>query len=164
MPVVHAERAPHLKHSTKARQVKVRPSVALRLRVRWDAAQLDAALADGADPGASKSLALRAQQLADSRHRARIARSIDRILELTEREGALQLPLTHAPFQPDRIDDVRPQLTRLVERLESAASPSAKGLAMANLLVEDGDGALYARGPSNPLRSAVEAILAALDR
>jgi hypothetical protein len=131
--------------------------------VRWNAAQLDAALADGADPAASRSLALRAQQLADPKHRARIAGSIDRILELTERGGALQLPLTGAPFRPDRIEDARPQLMELAERLETADPPSARGLAMANLLVEDGDGALYAHGSSNPLRPVTEAILAALD-
>jgi hypothetical protein len=35
---------------------------------------------------------------------------------------------------------------------------------MATLLVEDGTAALYTREPSDPLRPAVEAILAALDR
>ena len=50
MPTAYAEPAPHLNHSAKARPAKVRPSLALRLRVRWNAAQLDAALADGADP------------------------------------------------------------------------------------------------------------------
>ena len=164
MPAAYVGPAPPLKHTSKARPAKGQPSVALRLRVRWNAAQLDAALADGADPDASKSLALRAQQLADARHRARIAGSIDRVLELTERDGALQLPLTRAPFRPDRVERSRPQLTELAGRLAAADSPPVKGLAMANLLVEDGSAALYAHQPSDPLRPAVEAILAALDR
>jgi hypothetical protein len=164
MPASYVGPAPPLKHTNTARPAKGRPSVALRLRVRWNAAQLDAALADGADPGASKSLALRAQQLADPRHRARIARSIDRVIELTDREGALQLPLTRAPFGPDRVEHSRSQLMELAGRLEAADSPPVKGVAMANLLEEDGTAALYPHEPSDPLRPTVEAILAALDR
>jgi hypothetical protein len=164
MPTAYARTAPPVKQSAKARPAKIRPSMALRLRVRWNAAQLDAALADGADPGASKSLALRAQQLANPRHRVRIARSIDHLLELAERGAAPQLSLTRAPLQTERVEHSRPQLTELADRLEAVDSPPVKGLAMANLLVEDGTAALYAHEPSDPLRPAVEAILAALDR
>jgi hypothetical protein len=164
MPAAYVGPAPPFKHTSRASPAKGRPSVALRLRVRWNAAQLDAALADGADPNVSQSLALRAQQLADPRHRARIARSIDRVLELTEREGALQLPITRVPFRPDRVEQTRSQLMELAGRLEAADLPPVKGLAMANLLVEDSTAALYAHEPSDPVRPAVEATLAALDR
>jgi hypothetical protein len=164
MPAAYTGTAQSVKHPTKARPAKIRPSVALRMRVRWNAAQLDAALADGADSVASKSLALRAQQLADPKHRARIARSIDHVLELSERGSAPQLYLTRAPFQPERVEQSRPQLMELADRLEAVDSPPVKGLAMANLLVEEGTAALYAHAPSDPLRPAVEAILAALDR
>jgi hypothetical protein len=164
MPTAYAGTAQSVKRSADARPAKIRPSVALRLRVRWNAAQLDAALADGADSAASKSLALRAQQLADPKHRARIARSIDDVLELSERGEAPQLYLTRAPCQPERVEHSRPQLAELADRLEAVGAPPVKGLAMANLLVEDGTAALYAHEPSEPLRPAVEAILAALDR
>jgi hypothetical protein len=164
MPATYAGPAPRLRHSAKSEPAKVRPSLALRLRVRWNAPQLDAALADGTDPGASKSLALRAQQLADPKHRSAIAKSIRYLLELTEGGAATQLTLTRAPFQPDRVEGNRPQLTELAERLEGLSSPPVKGLAMANLLVEDGTAPLYAHEPSDPLRPAVEATLAALGR
>ena len=164
MPAAYAGTAQSVKPTASARPAKIRPSVALRLRVRWNAAQLDAALADGADSAASKSLALRAQQLADPKHRARIARSIDHVLELSERGPAPQLYLTRAPFQPEPIEHSRPQLMELADRLEAVDAPPVKGLAMANLLMEDGTAALYANAPSDPLRPAVEAILAALDR
>jgi hypothetical protein len=164
MPTAYARTAPPVKQSAKARPAKIRPSMALRLRVRWNAAQLDAALAEGAEPTASTSLALRAQQLADPKHRARIARSIDRVLELTERGNAPQLSVSRASFQPDRVEHSRAQLTELADRLEAVDAPPVKGLAMANLLVEDGTAVLYAHEPSDPLRPAVEAILAALDR
>ena len=164
MPVAYAGKAPPVKHSAKVEPAKVRPSVGLRLRVRWNAAQLDAALAAGADPGASRSLALRGQQLAEPKHRARIARSIDRLLELVERGAMPQLSITRAPLQPGRVEHSRTQLMELADRLEAADSLPVRGLAMANLLVEDGTAALYAHEPSDPLRPAVEAILAALDR
>ena len=99
MPATYAGPAPPLRHSATTDPEKVRPGVALRVRVLWNAAQLDAALADGADPAASKSLALRAQQLAERTHRARIANSIQRFLDLTERGGMPQLSLSRAPFQ-----------------------------------------------------------------
>jgi hypothetical protein len=170
MPATYAGPAAPLRHSAKGEPAKVRPSLALRLRVRWNAPQLDAALAEGADPGASKALGLRAQQLADPGHRTKIARSIDHLLALSERAAVAQPSITHVPLRPDRVEGSRPQLMELADRLEAVDSPPLKGLAMANLLVEDGTGALYARGglyapePSDPLRPAVEAVLAALCR
>lgn len=164
MPTAYAGPVQPPSYSATIEPEKVRASVALRVRVRWNAAELDAALADGADPAASKSLALRAQQLVDPKHRARIARSIERLLELTERGGMLQLSVSRAPFQPDRVEDIRQQLMGVAERLEAVDSPPIKGVAMANLLVEDGSEALYAHEPADPLRPAVEGVLAALGR
>ena len=164
MPASYAGPAPSLSHSAKVEPAQSRPSLALRVRVRWNVAQLDQALADGADPGASKSLALRAQQLADPKHRASISRSIKYLLELTERGTVPQLPFTRAPFRPDRVEASRAQLAEVADRLEAVDSPPVRGLAMANLLVEDGTGALYAHEPTDPLRPAVEATLAALSR
>jgi hypothetical protein len=119
-------------------------------------------LADGAEPGASKALALRAEQLVDPKHRTRVAGSIERLLALTERGGVPQLSFSRAPFQPDRVEESRPQLMELAERLEAAESPPIKGVAMATLLVEDGTGALYAHQRADPLRPAVQAVLAAV--
>ena len=159
MPAAYTGPLPHLSHPARPNH---RPSLALRARVRWNAAQLDAALADGAAPGASKALALRAQQLAEPKHRARIAKSIHRLLDLAERGRAAHVSLTGVPFRPDRVANSRSQLLELADRLEAGDTPPAQGLAMANLLVEDGTGALYAHEPSDPVRPAVDAVLAAL--
>ena len=164
MPAAYVGPAPSPRFSAESRPERIRPSLALRLQVRWNAAQLDAALADGADPGASASLALRAQQLADPKHRARMAKSIGHVLDLTERGRAGQLFVTGGPLRPHRVENSRAQLIEVANRLQATDSPSVKGLAMANLLIEDGNAALYAHEPSDPLRPAVEAILAALDR
>jgi len=160
MPVAYTSPIPRLSHSARD---KTGPSLALRAQVRWNAARLDAALADGAAPDASKALALRARQLADPRHRARIAKSVRFLLELDEGDAAGYIPLTRAPFRPDRVAKSRPELVELADRLEAADTPPIKGLAMANLLVEDGTGALYAQD-SDPVEPAVDAALAALRR
>jgi hypothetical protein len=162
MPAGYVGHAEPLRHSADAGPDEIRPSLALRLRVSWNAAHLDAALADGADPEASKSLALRAHQLADRKHRAGIAKSIRYLLELTEGGAATQLTPTRASFQPDRLERNRPGLMELADRLDDVDSLPVRGLAMANLLVEDGTAPLYAHGSSDPLRPAVAAAVAAL--
>ena len=138
MPAAYVGPAPPLKHTSRARPAKGRPSVALRLRVRWNAAQLDAALADGADPGDSKSLALRAQQLAPgSPGQLTVSSS-----SLSVR-GPCNLPSPVRHFGP---------IGSSTAGRSSWSWPAGS------------TAALHAREPSNPLRPAVEAILAALDR
>jgi hypothetical protein len=132
--------------------------------VRWNALDLDAALAEGADPDSSKALALRTQQLADPKRRAKIAGSIDRLLDLAERSTAVQPYLTQVPAWAQGIEDHRDQLLEVVDRLEAEDSPPVKGLAMADLLVEDAGSPHYVRQAADRLGAAVEAILAALDR
>jgi hypothetical protein len=164
MPAAYTGPIPHLRRSARIKAAKLQPSLALRLRVRWNAAQLDAALADGADPHASEALALRAHQLADPRHRTRIAKSIRNLLDVAGRGAAAYLSVTRAPLSPDRVENSRARLTELAERLEAVDAPPTQGLAMANLLVEDGTGTMYAHEPSDPIRPAVDAVLATLQR
>ena len=163
MPTAYAETAPPVKRSVKTQSAKIRPGLALRLRVRWNALDFDAALAEGADPDSSKALALRAQQLADPKRRAKIAGSIDRLLDLAGRSTAVQPYLTHLPAWTQGIEDHRAQLREVVDRLEAEDSAPVKGLAMADLLVEDAGSPLYVQRPSDRLQAALEATLAALD-
>jgi hypothetical protein len=163
MPATYAGPAPPLRPA-KAQQDKVRPGLGLRLRVRWNALDLDAALAQGKDPESSKALALRAQQLADPERRAKIARSIDYVLDVAERSAAAQLYLTDVPTWTQGVEDHRALLVEVADRLEAEDSPPVKGLAMADLLVEDAGSPLYVHQPADRLRHAVEAILAALGR
>jgi hypothetical protein len=129
-----------------------------------NALDLDAALAEGADPDSSKALALRAQQLADPKRRAKIARSIDQLLDVAERRAAVQPCVSHMPTWTQGVESPQAQLLDVADRLEGEDSPPVKGLAMADLLVEDAGSPLYVHQPAERLRTAVEAILAALDR
>jgi hypothetical protein len=137
-----------------------RPSLALRLRVRWKAPQLDVALADGADPGARDELALRAMQLTDAKHRARIARSIDRLIDLSER-GEGMPSLNCLPFQANRVEANRLQLMEVADRPEEEDPPPVKAVAMATLLVEDGLGPMYVQEHGDRLGPAVRSVLSA---
>jgi hypothetical protein len=163
MPATYVGPAPPLRH-TKGQPDRVRPGLALRVRVLWSGLDLDSALADGADPGSSKALALRAQQLADPKRRAKIARSIDHVLDVAERSAAVQLYLTHVPFWTQRVEDNRAQLLEVADRLRAENSPPVKGVAMANLLVEDAGSPLFVRQPTDRARAAVQATLSALHR
>jgi hypothetical protein len=164
MPAAYAGPAPSLSHSAKGERTKIRPSLALRVRVRWGALDLDAALADGADPDSSKVLALRAQQLADPKRRAKLARSIHHVLDVADRATAGRPYLSQAPFWTESVEDNRAQLLEVSDRLEAEASPAIKGVAMANLLVEDAASPLFAHRSAGRARAAVEAVVAALGR
>jgi hypothetical protein len=58
------------------------PSWWTRLRVRWKRLDLDSALAYGANPVTSEEFALRAQQLADSTNRERLATGLENLFHL----------------------------------------------------------------------------------
>ena len=135
------------------------PCLGLRIRVRWNAPALDSALADGADPRASDELTLRAEQLASHKKREKIAKAIDRLLDLVERDSAAQLATTRVPFRRDRIEARRPQLIELAARLRSKGPHPSKGLALANLLVEDRDSPLLVHDRPDQLERTVGAAL-----
>lgn len=163
MPATYAGPAPPVRHSNPQPD-EVRPGFLDRVRVRWGGLDLDAALAGGADPDSSRTLALRAQQLADPKRRAKIARSIHHLLDVAERGGTLQPYLTQVPFWTHSVEANRAQLLRVANRLEAETSPPVKAVAMANLLVEDAGSPLFVHRPTDRARAAVEAIVAALDR
>jgi hypothetical protein len=140
------------------------PRLGLHIRVRWNALALDSALADGARPGVSDELTLRAEQLADEKSREKAAKAIGRVLELAERGSAAQLATTRVPFRKDRVEASRPQLMELAATLRSNGPHPVQGLAMANLLVEDGDSSLYVHDRPDHLEQTVEATLAAFHR
>jgi hypothetical protein len=144
-----------------------RPGLALRLRVRWSSAALDSALADGADPDASDELALRARQLAEPKARERVAKAIERVIELSElvgRASPAQLAYLRVPFRRQQVEAARPRLVQLVERLRAEEALSVRGLAMASQLVDDGRGPLYVHDTPDALEHAVEATLSAVNR
>jgi len=142
------------------------PSLWLRIRVALTKPELDSALADGADPRSTAALALRAQQLADSSSRNRLATGIENLFRLaTIGPGAeATTSLVRAPFDRYRIDANRPELEELAAKVRGAGPNNVRGLAIVSVLVEDAGSPLYAYTPSDQLKPAIQAASSALDR
>jgi hypothetical protein len=142
-------------------KLRKRPTLRARLRAAWSAAELDEALADGADPLASDELALRAAQLVEPATRAKLARSIELVVEQVAAGGPSPLGPTILRREP--IARNRPALLALARRLRREGFHCLRGLAMADRLIRLGDSPLYmALGPLQ-LTHRIEEILAALE-
>jgi hypothetical protein len=138
-----------------------RPSLRSRLRAILKTAELDEALANGADPLASPELRLQAMKLVEPARRARLARSLDAIAEAV---------LAGAPSPPGptilRRRSIRPNCRRLrilARRLRDDHLHCLPGLALADRTIAFGDSPLYvALGPTQ-LEHRLEDIMAALE-
>ena len=142
--------------------LRKRPTLRARLRASWSAAELDEALASGADPLASDELALRASQLVEPARRVKLADSLELVVRVVARGEASPLPgptiLRREPIARNRA-----ALLHLIRRLRSDGLHCLPGLAMADRLVRFGDSPLYmALGPVE-LRRQIDDILAALE-
>jgi len=133
-----------------------------RLRAAWRAADLDDALADGADPLESDELALRAMKLVDPANRAELVRTLELVVNHVSARGLSPLPgPTILRRQP--IARNRPELLTLAWRLRTDGVHSLRGLAMADRMIRYVDSPLYmALGPLQ-LRHRIEETLAALE-
>lgn len=111
-----------------------------RLRVLTRRHSLERRLAAGDDPAASGALALRARQLTTRRLRDRIGRSIDGVLADTARPSRCT-----AAVLPSRgsVTAARTQLRAISNRLQGPGVVYARGVALADLLVRDGQSPLY---------------------
>ena len=134
--------------------------VGVRLRTFIKRAKLDAALTDGADPGESAELALRAQQLAKPRTRIRLAVAIERAVDDVESPEP-DIPL--GVYRRPPVLDNRVLLRALAERLRSEAPVRLRGVAMADLLVYCNDSVLYGADSADQLEREITAVLGALD-
>ena len=142
-----------------------RPSIWVRLRVRWKRRELDDALAHGANPVTSEELALRAKQLSEPATRVRLAALYENLFRLAAGgpgPGATAAMIV-APFDAHRVATNRPVLAALAERLRSPGPHDVRGLAMASNLLEDANGPLYARSRIDELEPAVRRAIAALE-
>jgi hypothetical protein len=142
------------------------PSLWLRIRVGLKRLELDSALAEGADPRTTDALALRAEQLADSSSRTRVATGIENLFRMATigpGPGATT-SLVRAPFDRYRVAANRPELEELAGKVRQGRPQNVRGLAMASVLLEDPRSPLYAHTPSDHLKPAIQAASSALDR
>lgn len=138
-----------------------RPTLRVRLRTTWSAAELDDDLANGADPLAGDELALRAAQLVEPERRAELAQSLELVVERVA--AGESSPPGPTILRREPIARNRPGLLALARRLRSEGLHCLPGLAMADRLVRFGDSPLYLGLDALQLRYRIEETLAALD-
>lgn len=168
-------------------ETRNRPTLFLRSSVWLRRRTLDNMLAQGADPSDAPQLARRAAQLTSSRHRRSLAVGIERALREAERPRRALSPAV--PLQRHAILRARVPLARLAAELRgddpeslSGARPAlstgdpatgsiedmtdelfaARGVALVQRLLTDGDSPLYTPYPSGELELAVRHANAAL--
>jgi hypothetical protein len=143
-------------------KLRKRPSFRARLRTALRAAELDEALANGANPLASDELALRAAQLVKPARRAELAESLELVVKQVAAGGPSPLPgptiLRRKPIARNR-----PGLLALARRLRSEGLHCLPGLAMADRLIGFGDSPLYMALDPLQLTYRIEEVLAALE-
>jgi hypothetical protein len=140
----------------------VRPGWLVRFRTAWKTAELDRALAGGADPLASDTLLWRAEQLTEPALRLTYADVLQRLVGDIRVGEPVKVSATPV-IRRDLIKANRSLLLVLAERLRSDELIGLRGLAMVELLVGYGDSALYCAPSPLQLKWALLDVLAALD-
>lgn len=118
------------------------------------APSLDRQLAAGISPRSSPALAIRARHIVSPAARQELARRLTRVLDRAGRPAALISP---RPLQRAAVIAAGQDLRELISVLGSGVPISARGAAMAGLLLSDGSGPLYNHRAAAGLGSAVRA-------
>jgi hypothetical protein len=144
-------------HAAGGFQLPVPRLTLVRARVACRRASLDAALCEGADPGSSPELSLRAAQLTRMGRRLRLAASLQRaVVAEGGRRGAA------IPVSWPAVREARGELLALARDLIEEPRPAARGVALTMRLLTDGDGPLYLPGSEGDLRAAARRARGAL--
>jgi hypothetical protein len=139
-----------------------RTGLRVKLREAWRTAELDELLAHGEDPMASGELTLRALKLCDPAQRARLARSLELVVDHVSAGGPSPVP-GPTILRREPVMENRAELLTLARRLSSDGIHCLRGLAMADRMIRFGDSPLYLAPNPQRLRRRVENILAALE-
>jgi len=133
----------------------------VKARARFRGRSLDRALSNGVDPASSGLLTRRAAWLTSTKNRHILARSITRLLDPPS--GRRPGPSAAAPPHRGELAGARMLLARVGALLEIDEPVYARGVARLQLLLTDGDSALYAPHRTGELLGEVEGILDALE-
>jgi hypothetical protein len=130
--------------------------IALRCRLRRNA--IDKELAAGAEPDSTPCRQLRASELTARRNRQTLAAAIERHIA-----AATSIPpLDVLPVNWRSVRAATPRLDRLAQRLREDARVKPQGVARVQLLLTDGDSALYAKDQVTTLADEIRSTLALL--
>jgi len=137
-------------------------SLGVRIRTARHRGDLTRALADGVDPRSSEELSLRATQLTGTGSRRNIARSMRRAVAEAQKPPMTRarMVIIHRPA----VLEAEEAISEMIRRLSGPQPVSARGMAIAELLLNDGPRSpLYNDAEPGSLRRAVAAATQALD-
>lgn len=124
-------------------------------------ASLDRQLAAGRPPEATLLLAARAQDIVSLRRRQAVARNWEHLLRVARRTAGKRPPASHVCGA--RIVAAAPAVRELVRRLVVPLPVTARGVAMASVLLTDAIGPVYNRHSHVTLAAALDAAISQLD-
>jgi hypothetical protein len=133
----------------------------VKAQARFRGRSLDRALSNGEDPASSALLTRRAAWLTGTKNRHSLARSIRRLLDPPS--GRRPGPSAVVPPHRGELHAARMPLARVAALLEIDQPVYVRGVARLQLLLTDGDSALYAPHRTGELLGEVEGILDALE-
>jgi hypothetical protein len=132
-----------------------------RLLARVLSGSLDRQLASGCPAGTSRALAIRAREITSAARRRELAQRWDHVLDQARRPAVPRTP--RAPLCRDRVAAAEPDVREMITVLARTSPIAARGVAMASLLLTDGNGPLHNhRSPVN-LSAAVQEAARHLD-
>jgi hypothetical protein len=114
-----------------------------RLLARGQAPSLDCQLAAGCPAGTNRVLAIRSQELTSPAGRRELARCWDHVLDQGGRPSVPRTP--RAPLCRDRIAAAECDVREMLTVLTGVLPITARGAAMASVLLSDGTGPLHNR-------------------
>jgi hypothetical protein len=137
-------------------QSRVADRIAARMLGTW----LDRKLAAGCSPESTRLLAVRARDIVQIARRNRLAGYWERVLRVA---GSGKEPTVAIPLCRDRVRAAEPAIRELARLLRAPLPVSARGVAMASVLLADGGGPLYWRDARVPLGDELRAAITWLD-
>jgi hypothetical protein len=132
-----------------------------QMRARLFGASLDYQLAAGRAPESSRTLAARARHIVELRRREAAARNWDHLLAVAQRGDVKPGPARRV--RASEIVAARPAIAELVRRLRAPLPVTARGVAMAEILLTDGAGPVYSSRSHVGLTTALESAITQLD-
>jgi hypothetical protein len=139
----------------------------LHLRAAWLSARLrahslDFQLGAGVPPWQSPTLAARARQLTSDHNRDRLARSLERLVELAEEPRSPYRTSVVPPCRP-QVREARPLMLAMAHRLHAREPVNARGVARLNDVLTDRAGSCYVPTRPDALRLDLEIVDKLLD-
>jgi hypothetical protein len=128
-----------------------------RLLARWRDLTLDAQLANGLHVEDDRLRAVRASTLTTLATRHKLATGWENVLDRT---GQPRQPIdSHAPVRPSCVLAAEDDIRHMIALLRASTPVSARGVAIANLLLTDGTGPLYnSASTSDPVATVRDGI------